>query len=120
MKRCTALRRYPYVSAAQGRSTVDHVTEEQGFAPQYRYVEVADAIAAEIASGRLPVGARLAGERELAEEHGVALGTARRAVQELRDRGLVQTLPARGTYVVRRSAEPENPDGQEGSAPESR
>jgi GntR family transcriptional regulator len=29
----------------------------------------------------------------------VALGTVRRAVQELRDRGLVVTLPAKGTYV---------------------
>ena len=36
----------------------------------------------------------------MVEEHGVALGTARRTVRELRDRGLVVTLPAKGTYVV--------------------
>jgi len=68
--------------------------------PQYVYVQAADRIEAEIRSGRLPVGARLPGERELAEQQGVALGTARRAVQELRDRGLVATLPNKGTYVV--------------------
>jgi DNA-binding GntR family transcriptional regulator len=87
--------------------------EPEEFVPQYRYVEVADAIAADIASGRIPVGARLAGERELAEEHGVAIGTARRAVQELRDRGLVRTLAARGTYVVRQEAirDPGQPEG---------
>jgi DNA-binding GntR family transcriptional regulator len=30
----------------------------------------------------------------------VAPGTVRRAVQELRDRGLVVTLPNKGTFVV--------------------
>ena len=67
---------------------------------QYAYVQVADHIAARIAAGELAPGARLPGERELAAEYGVALGTARRAVQELRGRGLVRTLPALGTYVV--------------------
>lgn len=66
----------------------------------YLYAQVADHLAARIEAREIPPGARLAGERELAEEYGVALGTARRAVQELRDRGLVETLPAKGTYVV--------------------
>jgi DNA-binding GntR family transcriptional regulator len=65
----------------------------------YVYMAVADHIAARIESGRLPAGARLPGERELAETYGIALGTARRAVEELRDRGLVVTLPAKGTFV---------------------
>ncbi|MEN3538823.1 winged helix-turn-helix domain-containing protein [Microbispora sp. ZYX-F-249] len=76
--------------------------------PGYVYVRMADHIAARIASGEIPVNARLAGERALAEEYGVALGTARRAIEELRDRGLVVTLPAKGTYVV----EPGGPDGE--------
>ncbi|MGH3321322.1 MAG: winged helix-turn-helix domain-containing protein [Streptosporangiaceae bacterium] len=67
--------------------------------PGYVYVLVADHIAARIGAGELTPGARLPGERELAEEYGVALGTVRRAVQELRDRGQVVTLPAKGTYV---------------------
>ncbi|MFB6424628.1 GntR family transcriptional regulator [Streptomyces microflavus] len=66
---------------------------------EYVYVQVADAIERDIRSGRLPVGARLPNERQLGADHGVAAGTARRAVQELRDRGLVVTLPNKGTFV---------------------
>ncbi|MFW3477244.1 winged helix-turn-helix domain-containing protein [Streptomyces microflavus] len=62
------------------------------------YVQVADAIERDIRSGRLPVGARLPNERDLGTQHGVAAGTARRAVEE-RDRGLVVTLPNKGTFV---------------------
>ncbi|MFG2634946.1 GntR family transcriptional regulator [Streptomyces sp. NPDC085900] len=66
----------------------------------YVYVRVADAVEADIRAGRLPVGARLPNERDLGAQYGVAHGTARRAVQELRDRGLVVTLPNKGTFVV--------------------
>jgi DNA-binding GntR family transcriptional regulator len=66
----------------------------------YVYVLVADRIEEDIRSGRLPRGARLPNERDLAAEHGVAPGTARRAVAELRDRGLVTTLPSKGTFVL--------------------
>ncbi len=72
--------------------------------PVYVYVQVADHLAARIASGEIPVGARLAGERELAEEYQVAIGTARRAIQELRDRGLAVTLPSKGTYIAEQPA----------------
>lgn len=80
------------------------------FAPNpaaYVYAEVADHLAVRIEAGRrgdpsagaLPPGARLPGERDLAEEYGVAVETARRAVRVLRERGLVVTLPAKGTFV---------------------
>ena len=68
--------------------------------PVYVYVQVADHIAGLIAAGTLPPGARLEGERELAAELGVAIGSVRRAVEELRARGLVVTLPAKGSYVA--------------------
>ena len=68
--------------------------------PGYLYVALADYIAGLIEAGKLRPGARLPGERELAEEYGVSVATARRAVRELRDRGLVVTLPAKGSYVV--------------------
>lgn len=72
--------------------------------PQYRYVEIADDIQARIAAGELPLGARLPGEGDLAREYGVASHTARRAVRLLRERGLVATLPSKGTYVVAKPA----------------
>jgi GntR family transcriptional regulator len=37
--------------------------------------------------------------RLVAAEDQVAVGTARRAVEELRQRGLAVTLPAKGTFV---------------------
>jgi GntR family transcriptional regulator len=67
----------------------------------YEYVQVADHIAARITAGELPPDTRLAGERDLAAEYGVALGTIRRALLELRDRGLVVTLPSKGTFITR-------------------
>ena len=68
--------------------------------PAYVYVRVADHMAARIAAGELPAGSRLPGERDLAAEYGVALGTARRAITVLRERRLVITLPAKGTFVA--------------------
>jgi GntR family transcriptional regulator len=70
--------------------------------PQYVYARMADHLAARIAAGELMPGARLPGERDLAAEYRVALGTVRRAIEELRSRGLVVTLPAKGTFVVSR------------------
>ncbi|MFJ7998915.1 GntR family transcriptional regulator [Streptomyces sp. NPDC096310] len=66
----------------------------------YVYMRVADEVAEEIRTGRLSYGARLPNERDMGAQYGVAPGTVRRAVQELRDRGLVQTLPNKGTFVI--------------------
>jgi DNA-binding GntR family transcriptional regulator len=71
--------------------------------PVYVWRQVADHIAHRIEAGELRPGARLEGERELAEQLGVAVGTVRRAVEDLRERGLVVTLPAKGTYIAERA-----------------
>ncbi|MFI6861182.1 winged helix-turn-helix domain-containing protein [Streptomyces sp. NPDC050421] len=68
--------------------------------PRYEYVKLADAIAADITSGKLPRGAALPGERAMTELYSVSIGTVRRAIAELRKRELVATLPAKGTYVI--------------------
>jgi DNA-binding GntR family transcriptional regulator len=68
--------------------------------PVYLYVQVADAIEAQIRSGKLQPGAMLPNERSLAEQYGVAVNTVRGAVRALRDRGLVVTLAAKGTYIA--------------------
>jgi GntR family transcriptional regulator len=66
----------------------------------YLYAKVADHLARRISAGALAAGAMLPAERDLASEYGVALGTIRRAVEELRLRGLLVTLPSKGTYVA--------------------
>lgn len=70
---------------------------------QYEFQRVADALAKEIRERPIPPGGRLGNERELADVYGVSAGTIRRAVQELRDRGLVVTLPGKGTFVTGQS-----------------
>lgn len=63
------------------------------------YVQVADAIAHRIASGELQPDRPVPSEAHLVQEFGVARGTVRHAIQILRERGLVVTVPGRGTYV---------------------
>ncbi|WAL64455.1 winged helix-turn-helix domain-containing protein [Amycolatopsis cynarae] len=70
--------------------------------PVYVYAQVAEHVAARIAAGELPPGARLPNERDMAAEYGVSVATVRRAVAELRDRGVVQTVPVKGTFVTKR------------------
>lgn len=69
--------------------------------PGYLWEAVAQHLTARIEAGDLPPGARLPGERDLAAEYGVALMTARRAIRDLRERGLVRTLPSKGTFVTK-------------------
>ncbi len=63
------------------------------------YAAIADALARDIASGRLPAGARLPTHRELADRLGVAIGTVTRAYAEVERRGLVRGEVGRGTFV---------------------
>ncbi len=64
------------------------------------YMRVADDIEARIASGELSPGTRLRSERDLAAHYGVAYGTVRRAMQVLREKGLIVTIHGRGTFVA--------------------
>ena len=63
------------------------------------YVQVADVIAARIKSGTLAKGKPIPSEASMVQEFGIARATARHAVALLRERGLVYTVPQRGTYV---------------------
>lgn len=67
----------------------------------YEWERVAADVERRIGSGELPPGSMLRGERAMAEEFGVAISTIRRAMKDLRDRGIVITLPHKGTYVAR-------------------
>ena len=68
-------------------------------APGLAWARVADDIAARISSGELAAGTRLRAERELAVHYGRSYGTVRRAMESLRERGLVVTVHGCGTYV---------------------
>jgi len=68
---------------------------------EYVYVQLANDLAARIESGEFPVGTRLPSEAGLASEYGVAKMTVRRALDVLRERGMVRTLHGRGSVVTR-------------------
>ncbi|WP_030682949.1 GntR family transcriptional regulator [Streptomyces cellulosae] len=64
------------------------------------YVQLADVIAGKIESGELAPDRPIPSENHLADEYGVARLTARRAAQELRERGLIVTVRGKGSFVV--------------------
>ena len=72
--------------------------------PALRYIAVADHIAGLVDSGRLQAGTKLTPERELAQEYGVSYMTVRRAMKELRERGVIITVHGRGTFVAEHRA----------------
>jgi GntR family transcriptional regulator len=66
---------------------------------QYAYMQVADDLERRINDGEIEV--KLPSERDLAEDYGVAYTTIRRAMEVLRERGLIITRHGRGTFVRR-------------------
>ena len=77
------------------------------------YQAIAEALAADLETGRLKHDDRLPTHRELAEELGVTVGTVTRAYAEAQRRGLVRGEVGRGTYVrgSGQSAAAEDPEG---------
>lgn len=67
---------------------------------EYVYVRLANHIEARIRAGELSLGRRLPAERDQAAEYGVAYMTVRRAMKELRERGLIRSVLGRGTYIM--------------------
>lgn len=77
----------------------------RGAEPPYR--QIAAWLRARIKAGEFRPGEDpLPSEKDLVDMFGVARDTARRAVQTLREEGLVVTVPQRGTYVLPPQAKP--------------
>lgn len=64
-----------------------------------RYSTIADELARQIEEGALPQGAQLLGERELCKRFDASRVTLRKALVELRDRGLIEADSSRGWFV---------------------
>lgn len=63
------------------------------------YVQIAELLVRDIAAGRLIDGEKLKPEREMAEELGIAVGTLRKALAELQNRGLLERVQGSGNYI---------------------
>ncbi len=69
------------------------------YAEEPLYAQLAAILRRKIESGELGHLAPLPSETTLTQEYEISRDTARRAVQALRDEGLVFTVPQRGTFV---------------------
>ncbi len=66
--------------------------------PVYR--QLAAILREEIASGTLAPDSPLPSESRLMQEHGISRDTVRKAIEILREEGLVVTVKGKGTYVA--------------------
>ncbi len=81
------------------------MTEHEGprFPPAGRrlvYVQIAEVLAARIQDGTYPPEMRLPSELEFVAEFGASRESVRRAVSELRKRGLIETVKGKGSYIL--------------------
>ncbi|MDJ1017486.1 MAG: GntR family transcriptional regulator [Paracoccaceae bacterium] len=67
-----------------------------------KYVQTAELLIREIAAGRLADGARMKPERAMAVELGVSVGTLRKALGDLTEKGLLERVQGSGNYVRHR------------------
>lgn len=63
------------------------------------YLQLARILRERITSGRIPSGGRLPSLMELEEESGLARNTVRKALDVLRNEGLIVASPGRGMFV---------------------
>lgn len=79
-------------------STIFHLVpgSEPGLS---RYASLAQALRARVVAGQWSPGSALPAESQLAKEHGVALGTMRRALELLVEQGFIERIHGRGTFV---------------------
>ena|SRR3984957_1417254 len=68
------------------------------------YEQIVKQIEESITSGELKEGDQLPAERELAQQFGVSRTAVREAVKTLREKGLVEAYPGRGTFITNGTA----------------
>lgn len=64
-----------------------------------KYIQVSEMLIREIAAGHLLDGARLPPERDMAADLGVSVGTLRKALGDLTDKGLLERVQGSGNYI---------------------
>lgn len=68
------------------------------------YQQISERLESQIMSGELPVGAQLPTEFALSEAYKTSRITSKRAVSELENKGLVERIRGKGTFVTARKA----------------
>lgn len=84
-------------------SRMPSYTRNTGALP--KYIQLSELIIRDIDAGRLLDGERLPPEREMAQSHGTSIGTLRKALADLENKGLLRRVHGSGNYV-QKSASP--------------
>lgn len=63
------------------------------------YIQVSELLIRDIAAGRLMDGERLPPEREMANNLGISVGTLRKALADLVEKGLLERVQGSGNYI---------------------
>jgi len=64
-----------------------------------RYIQISELLIRDIAAGRLLDGERLPPERDLAASLGISVGTLRKSLADLEEKGLLKRVQGSGNYV---------------------
>lgn len=68
-----------------------------------KYIQISEMLIREIAAGHLTDGARLPPERDMAADLGISVGTLRKALGDLADKGMLERVQGSGNYVRHRT-----------------
>lgn len=69
-------------------------------APEELYVQLADILTGQIASGELPPRTKLQPQLDMAQRYGVSRGTVARATDVLTEAGLLRFVRGKGLYTA--------------------
>lgn len=67
-----------------------------------KYIQISEMLIRDIAAGRLADGAKLPPERDFAAQLGIAVGTLRKALTDLEEKGMLRRVHGSGNYVQHR------------------
>jgi DNA-binding FadR family transcriptional regulator len=105
-------------SQSRPKLSPDHTNLPEAPRFKQRYEQVADRLLSEIAAGRFAQGERLPAERELAQRYDVGRASVREALGFLAVRGVVETRPGAGSFVLGLTV-PEADAGAEAADPDA-
>jgi GntR family transcriptional regulator len=68
-----------------------------------KYIQISEMLIREVAAGHLPDGVKLPPEREMAADLGIAVGTLRKSLADMQEKGLLERIHGSGNYVRAKS-----------------
>lgn len=64
-----------------------------------KYIQISEMLIREVAAGHLADGVKLPPEREMAADLGISVGTLRKSLADMQDKGLLERIQGSGNYI---------------------